>query len=322
MLTWTLWSALKKPFTRHPVYYRALQLRKSGVGEVSFFVRPARKFIERIRQFASAGILARLLLLIIALPIAVFLIFAILYAGLPTLMYGGPILLPIIANTYGLNWAVGIGSLIATERERKTYDLLCVTPFGTLPTTWAITSGYAHYDQTLRSVSQLRAWQLAIIWVVVPFIGSMVIMQFGQIGYYITLIPVFIAYLAAFTAMLYIDQFQSIIVGVLVAMIIPTLGRAMQETRIWITGVFILLQFVTYLSALLICLGALPIIFDALKLRGVLIDFGLPVLSVVIFFLIHEAIIRWLWRVLKEQVGAEVDLHQSTELDPVLRGAL
>src|SRR6185369_5827555 len=109
MLTVALWEALKKPFSQHPVFYRAIQLRKLGVGEVSFFVRPARKAIQWINQLAAKGTLTRLMLLSAALPLAMFLIFAILYAGIPILMYGGPILLPLATNTHGLTWAAGIG---------------------------------------------------------------------------------------------------------------------------------------------------------------------------------------------------------------------
>jgi hypothetical protein len=313
MLTVALWNALKKPFKQHPVFYRAMRLRKLGVGEVSFFVRPTRTAVERLRREAANSFLTRLILFFAALPLAAFSIFAILFAGIPILMYGGPVLLPLISNAHGLTWAVGIGSLISTERERKTYDLLCVTPFGPLPTVWAIASGYAHFDKTLRNVNQIRAWQLAIIWVIVPFIGSMAMLQFGQMGYYFTLLPVFIAYLAAFTAILYIDQYQSIIVGVLVALIIPTLGRAMQETRIWITSIFILLQFIVYLITLLISLGLLPVIYDILNLDNLLTDYGTPALMVVIFFLLHEAVIRWLWHELKTRIGLEADTMREVQ---------
>jgi hypothetical protein len=113
--------------------------------------------------------------------------------------------------------------------------------------------------------------------------------------------------------MLYIDQFQSIIVGVLVALIVPTLGRAMQETRIWITSIFILLQFIAYLVTLLISLGALPIIFNLLNWHSTLIDFGVPVLMVLLFFLIHEAIIRWLWHELKARIGLEPDTMREIQ---------
>ncbi|MFN8373546.1 MAG: hypothetical protein U0694_11820 [Anaerolineae bacterium] len=326
--TYSLWEALREPFTRHPIFYRALQLRKSGIGQVSFFVQPTRRLFQRVSRVANRNIFTRILFLAAALPLAAFLIPVILYAGIPLLMFGLPIALPLIINAHGLSWAVGIGTLIANECERKTFDLVCVTPYGPMSTVWAIASGYIHFDKTLGKVAQLRAWQLAIIWVVVPFVSSMAILQFGQIGYVVTHIPVFVAYLAAFTAMLYIDQFQSIIMGVLVAISIAPMGRAMQETRMLITGAYMLLQFAVYLSALLICLGLLPIVFSWLNIHSTLVDFGLPMLSVVLFFIIHELLIRWLWSSLRKRIGAETIWHErayintGTELDQHLSGGL
>jgi hypothetical protein len=86
-------------------------------------------------------------------------------------------------------------------------------------------------------------------------------------------------------------------------MFVPTWRRAMQETRLLISGLFILIQALTYLVALLLSLGILPPLLDALNLRSVAQTYLPPILSVVFFALIHETIIHGLRRALWAWVG-------------------
>ncbi|NWF68682.1 MAG: hypothetical protein HXY40_06330 [Chloroflexi bacterium] len=325
MLTYKLWNVLKHPYRQHPVFHHTLRLRRAGIGDVSWLVKPLRRGLRALRARAQRGTALRVLLFLAALPALAILLLALLAVGVPLLIIGLPLLLPIAVNAHGLSWAVGIGTLIATERDRGTYDLLCITPAGPWPVNWAIISGYAHHDRTLFTLNQRRAWQLLILWVLLPFVASIGLLQPGQMTYSALLIPRFVIYLLALTVVLFIDQFQSIVLGVLLDIWLANSERSTHEMRLLIMSMYVLLQALTHLSALLLGFGLLPLLLNLINFRAWWNDLLIAAVCVGAFFLLHEALIRLLWRVACRQIGPEPETAKTIgtpELDPLLSGTL
>jgi len=101
-----------------------------------------------------------------------------------------------------------------------------------------------------------------------------------------------------------VDLAQSVVVSNLVGMLVPTYIQRRIDTQVWSAGIFLALQLLTYLLMWQIGFRAVNVLFDGLALNGWLADLTLPLLRLWLFYAARERLIRYLWDILLERLGA------------------
>jgi hypothetical protein len=208
-------------------------------------------------------------------------------------------------SVYSAVWAMHISSIIARERERRTYDVYCLSPDGELGVNWAICTGYLHRHNRLEQIRGFVGSLLVVSLGVVALITLFIVTNAGSSSRfaqdetqraYMTLI-----HTTTLVAALYIDHYHSIVMGSLVGMIAPTLTQARLDAQLGAMGIYLVLQISVYTLGWFIALTLLPTLFG----RG-----GnwwsatmLAVLQVVVFFIIREIVTIGLWRALLRQLN-------------------
>jgi hypothetical protein len=162
---------------------------------------------------------------------------------------------------------------------------------------WAICTGCLHRHAAFAQINSQEAWSARLI-LFMPFIVSANII-FGRIfanSGVITLI-----WLATFILLFYLDHIQSIIIGCLIGVLIPQ-HTANRFEAPFLAGVgFMVLQLCTYMLVFGVILLVLPGIYNLLQVADGLAEISRPVLCILVFFGIREAIMVWLWnRVIRE----------------------
>jgi hypothetical protein len=217
-------------------------------------------------------------------------------------------LLPAILFTsafYSLRWAVTIGSLIAKEREVGMFDLISLSPEGGLGASWAICTASIHRNQSLQQIQSPMSWlvRLGFTLLILASLGNFVepLVPLGSSAAMDIIIP--LLYLFTLAGALYVDHMQSVAMGSLIGMLMPTYTRSRIDAGVGAFIVFLLLQVTTYMLTLLIGFSFLPSIFRGLGLTPTLATILLPILRLIIFGAIREGIIAGLWRVLVERLN-------------------
>jgi hypothetical protein len=226
------------------------------------------------------------------------------------------LLIPAILFTsafYSLRWAVMISGIIARERENGMFDLIAVSPAGAFGTSWAICTSAIYRNRSLEQIQAPSSWivRLGFTLVILASLGNFVepLVPFDADGMLLTIIP--LEYLSALAGALYIDHLQSVALGAIVGMLIPTYTRSRMDAGGGAFLMFLLLQVTTYTLTLFVGFVALPLFLAGLEVPAVTISLLLPVVRVGIFFLIREAIIVGLWRVLVEQLNVAASEVES-----------
>jgi hypothetical protein len=326
MISWRLWQALKHPPEEHPLYRHTLASAKRKVSVpargVSGSQQPSDVFPFGEQSFGQPG------RVVVVQPSnssrnTVYKVLAVLglgwfcccsggvFVSLPALM-----LLLAVGTLYGAYTAVRISGNIAQEHEQGRDELLSLTPSGALGLSWAAVTGHLYRNNTF---TRLRKW-MPIACVVLTLLSSG-FLAFVQINLLISTPAsrsvnssayqydggaqqvVFLLYVAAAAAAFLIDFYQSVIAGVLIAVITPTYGRNRFETQALTLAGFLSVQIVTYLSALLIGLVVLPGIYQALSINDWIGEAILIVLRIGVFVLIREAFIVWLWQFAQQRLN-------------------
>jgi hypothetical protein len=207
-------------------------------------------------------------------------------------------LTPLIIVTgavYGLGWATSISNRIAQEHQREAFDLLSVTPPGALGTSWTIALGCMYLNQSFPRLNTTNTWFARSI-LLAPFLFIL----------WTTLMPPVAT--VVFLSAIYIDYFQSIVLGCLVGMIAPTYARNRLDARFLAFGVYSLLQITIYVAFLLATFFILPHIYRLLNLQGWLADWSLSTLCVAVLYLLREGVILAVWHTLLNQLNATADI--------------
>jgi len=276
MTTWRLWQALKSPPANHPIFQRMVS---PYYDDMSWVVVAQNVLIQGQIWFWS-------------------LIFVLDTRALILMVFSGTI--------YGVIWSAIVSSTIAVEREYRMYDLLCLSPSGTLGISWAICTGCLHRNQTLTQVNSQEAWSIRVILFIPLVISTNVLLgrAFSNLGA-ITLI-----WLGALLIVFYLDHVQSIIFGSLLGVLAPHFAPNRLDSRLWAIGTFLLVQSSTYLVLFMTSGLILPALYRAVGFTGWYADLSLPVASVAVFYSLREMALIRLWRMLTEQLNAA-----QTELD-------
>jgi hypothetical protein len=282
MTTWRLWQALKYPPAAHPIFQRMVS---PYYDDISWVLVAQNVLLQGQIWFWS-------------------LVFVLDTRALILMMFSG--------TFYGLIWSAIVSGTIAIEREYRMYDLLCMSPSGTLGITWAICTACLHRNQTFIQVNSQEAWSIRIILFIPLVISANVIFgrAFSNPG------SITIVWLAAFLLVFYLDHVQSIIFGSLFGVLAPHYAPNRFDSRLWACGGFMLVQSSTYLALLLMSAVILPTLYRAFDISGWYADLSIPILSVAVFYLLREGVIIKLWRTLTEQLNAA-----QTELDSMFQHA-
>src|SRR5262249_53321969 len=112
---------------------------------------------------------------------------------------------------------------------------------------------------------------------------------------------VMLVHVATLICLIYIDHIQSIVLGSLIGMLIPSFAQRRIDAQLSTFGVYLLLQMLSYLAAWLIGLVILPAIYD--EAANGLAQICLAISQIVVFYSIREAIITILWHRLVERLN-------------------
>lgn len=212
--------------------------------------------------------------------------------ALALMIFGGTI--------YGAIWTVNISGQIAIERDSGTYDLLCLSPAGTIGTTWAICTGCIHRDEAFRHINSQESWSVRFILLVPLVISTHLVFRqlFGEAG------DMTLLWILALIALFYIDHVQSILMASLLGALASYYAPGRLDARLWALAGFMAVQLATYTFPVIMGIIVLPGLYQRLNIHGWSAGLSLPIFSVLIFYSAREYILCRLWRALSEQLNA------------------
>jgi len=258
--TWLLWHYLCHP-AAHPLFERTL------------------KFNRTTSSIAWAALLAG----------------ALLCCGISSLVDSSITVLLLImivafSTAYVVTWAMSISDLIIREHERRTYDLLCMSPAGALGVNWAICTGILHRNDVLGWLGVLRKLMAALLLIVLFSIllttaSRQSLPDLSQL-FRLSLDIVMLA------AASYVDHVQSVVLGSLVGMLVPVYNRTRLDAAVLAGRIFLALQIFTLLAALVILPGSY---------QG---ESSPLLLTLLVCYLTREIFIVVLWRALVYPLNA------------------
>ena len=224
MTMWRLWKALKQPANDHPVFMRVLDDIYDDATRMS-------RLTQNI--FLQGQIWLWPLLFIIDMRLIC--------------------LMALSGTISGLILTLRISNRIASEQQSRTYDLLCLTPGGTIRTLWAICMGCVHREQAFEILNSLEAW-IVRLGLFVPFIiSSQLFLQrlLGLKG------SVTVFWGVGFVALFFIDHIQATVFGCLSGMLAAQQSISMDK-RLWAVTTFAAFQVCSYLLTTFVGLFLLP----------------------------------------------------------------
>jgi hypothetical protein len=192
---------------------------------------------------------------------------------------------------YVVVWVITVCNAISTERDRGTYDLLCLPPSGALRANWAICTAFLHSHGGLGWISLIRKLCSGLL--LLALLSALMITaslsrtaspfqpQFA--GLFLDMIAL------AFVS--YIDHIQSVVLGSLIGMLAPQFNWSRMTARIWAPWLFVSAQ-------------VIPLLVTAFAL--LLMPESSPmVLGLFVFWLMRESLIFVLWRTLIFSLNAD-----------------
>jgi hypothetical protein len=223
-----------------------------------------------------------------------------------------PVMFAVFNGTvYGLVWSARVGRTLVHEHEQGTFEILSITPDGALGATWAICTGCIHRSGAFDSLRVFSLEEFAVAWTITLVLNAGKWQQY--LNFFEGNSPFFpILVLMVYSLMLiltfYFNNVQSIIVGVLVGMGISTSVRNRLDAQLWAIGIYVLLQITTYLLTWIIAGVILPTFF----VMNVPTEILLAFISLGVFYLIREALIVSLWRILMFKLNSDANEIQQS----------
>ncbi len=215
---------------------------------------------------------------------------------------------------FGGRCALDTGERIATERDKRTYELLCVTPAGYFGVNWSLCTGYLrHYE--LFDTARRVLFYLSVCVV----LGAVAVMSWSFIGRIASpeefppetanIVPQMMR-LAALAFAFYLNFIQSVIIGCLIGMLVPTYTHHRLDTQLLILLAYLFVLMITIVAALL-----------SISLVSTILGgwqwFASPIIELAIFYGWREFAIASLWRRLLYRLNAS-DADVQMSLRPAL----
>lgn len=296
MTTWKLWRALQTPPIKHPLFDRV-----TG--------KQAIRLSRYISMMGPVGIT----LLIVIFAVGIWHAPTII---LPTL-FNPSVALPLLfllftGTIYGLVWAASISQIITRMRLQGKYDLLRLSQPSALVINWVICTGYLYRNHSFTRISEQRAWitrlllMIPVAMILPVLIGFIAAEQ--QTG--LMLLSTFI-HVLALAAAFYVDHVQSAVLGSLIGMHVPNHSRSESDSAVLAGLLFLTLQTLGYGIAWMLGFVLLPQMYIMTQADGLFIEFSLPLIRLLMFYMTREIFINLLWLRLTRQLEAnpaELDL--------------
>ena len=270
MTMWRLWKGLKNPEDNHPVFTRVLDDIYNDATHLS-----------RIAQnvFLQGQIWLWPLLFIIDMRLVC--------------------LMALSGTISGMVLTLRITNRITDEQQSRTYDLLCLTPGGTIRTLWAICTGCIHREQAFEILNSQEAWIIRL-GLFVPFIVSSQLFIQRLLG---LKSGVTIFWALTFFAMFYIDHIQSTVFSCISGMLAAQQGTSMDK-RLWAVTIFAAFQVCSFLVTIVVALFILPEICRWLTMFNINHEISQMLFTVALFYVTREGMITLGWRRLMDSTNA------------------
>ncbi len=198
------------------------------------------------------------------------------------------------SSAYVLVWVIDISVTIARERERNTYDLLCLFPSGALGANWAICAASLHRNNALGWIDLLRKLIAGILLLIFLLILIATALRQSAPQPYQQFWRLFLD-IIVLSVVSYVDHVQAVVLGSLVGMLVPVYRRTLVSAFVWAVMVFLALQAATFM---------LTVFAAAVILPGLPLDLSPLLVSLLVGYLAREGFIVSLWRALAYQLNA------------------
>lgn len=280
MNTVKLWRKLINPPLRHPIVRYNMQ--KSGISLTPHWLKWVVLLgaIYVFLRFNIPGLVLSGLALGLLLP-ALFIITS--------------------GTLLGLRTAVDTSNRIVLMQENGTGELFTLSSQGTLGWRWLVGVGCLHCQEHFREqhhgIKLLLGLGVLASLTTILLMGRDVLFLRGDGLFLLYDIRAFLILLAALPliAGLYVDHIQSIVLGVLMGIHVPTIAQSRIEAHSLAIILFLLLQVVTYACVGLIYAFMIPTVYGALHIEGAFAEFIRVVLTVLLLAGLREGLIRILW---------------------------
>ncbi|MFN8373548.1 MAG: hypothetical protein U0694_11830 [Anaerolineae bacterium] len=213
------------------------------------------------------------------------------------------LVLPIMLFTgaiCGIGWAVNISCVLAEEQRHHTYDLLGLTPHGTLGLCWFAAAACLHRHRGFSNISSRNA-----------MLGRIAILGIFSLAFVPTLtnqqsenVTIYLMYILALLGTILFDP-QSIVMSLLIGMLLPNTRFSRAEPAVAAIVICLSLQILPYLAAAFVMWVVLPGLFSWLGIDGFIAGISVPLLGLTGFVLLREFLIRRLWTELLLHMNAD-----------------
>lgn len=301
MFTFRLWSALHRPYVAHPLYRHLTQQATT--------TKPLPGQLRDLLPDDSAWGSIILVLSLVAIAVGG-------YRVLLLLLFFIPLGLIAVGTFSGLLALWKTNSLVIRQTEQGKHELIAVTPAGLPGMMWALCSFAYHQGGLLRAVKEtMRGVYIFGFFILIApafFLLIYTIMEVltaNSSSAYSELTQTLIASFSLLS-LAYLDLVQSILVGSVLGMLIPTYTRNRIDSGGLALGAFFAVQFLAYALIALLDLVFLPqLAAQATVINGSL----LIMLQVFVFFMVRETTLILLWRMLTRRIEATpAELYQIT----------
>ncbi len=262
MTMWRLWAALKHPSERHPLFTRVVDDIYDDATRMS-------RMTQNI--FLQGQIWLWPLLFIIDMRLVCLMVFS--------------------GTISGIILTLRISDRIANEQRSRTYELLCMTPGGTISTLWAICVGSIHRERAFEILNSAEAWVVRA-GLFIPFvISSQLFLQrvLGMKG------SVTLIWGLGIIVLFYVDHIQAIVFSCISGMLASQRSTSVDQ-RLWAVIIFAAFQICSYVLTIMVSLFILPAICHLLNQVGISSELSQMTLTVMMFYFTREAVISLGWR--------------------------
>jgi hypothetical protein len=214
----------------------------------------------------------------------------------PFLLLPGIVLMSAV---YSLRWSAQVAATLAEERAAGRFELLSLTPPGAV---WATCRACLQRHGSMGQIQSIGSWvmRVAFLWLIATSLrGSPA--PFRQVDWRPTY-----SFLILFAG-LAIDHAESIVMACLVGTLVATRTTGRVEAMLGAAGIFALFEIVTVVAPLLIGLIVLPGIYTALNAPSLGTAITTPLITLLLFAGLREAVITSFWRAVRDAVNAGPD---------------